>query len=43
MVDNFIKENSGKISWAAEDILKRGQTWAKEYYEKVVTIINEII
>ena len=30
MVDNFIKENSGKISWSEEDILKRGQTWAKE-------------
>lgn len=43
MVDTFIKENREKITWSEDNIVNRGQTWAKEYYAKVVTLINEIV
>ena len=43
MVHNFINESSEKTSWAEDDILKRSQSWAKEYYAKIVALINEIV
>lgn len=43
MVHNFINESSEKISRAEDDIFKRGQSWAKEYYANIVALINEIV
>ena len=43
MVHNFINESSEKTSWAEDDIFRRGQSWAKEYYAKIVALINEIV
>ena len=43
MVHDFINENAKKTSWTEDEVFKRGQVWAKEYYAKIVDLINKMV